>query len=64
MCLNKRIIQANSEFLNMARVLLKEPQLDCPIVGIESFIILQTFTKEQLSLRGENKEVKYMQLAS
>lgn len=64
MCLNKRIIQANHEFLNMARVILREPQPDCPITGIDRIIILQTFTSEELMQQGEQKEVRFMQLAS
>jgi len=51
MCENKRIIQANNEFLNMAKIILKEPQTSCPIVGLKGLIKLQTFDQE-LSLHG------------
>jgi len=35
MCENKRIIQGNDEFLTMARILLKEEQPECPVIGIQ-----------------------------
>lgn len=34
MCDNKKIIQSNPEFLTMARMLIKEKQPDCPLVGV------------------------------
>jgi len=40
MCKNKKIIQANHEFLNMTRVILKEPQPSCPMTGIAGVIKL------------------------
>ena len=43
MCKNKKIIQANHEFLNMARVILKEEQPDSPIQGVLGLIKLQTY---------------------
>ena len=46
MCKNKRIIQANHEFLDMSRVILKEPQPNTPIIGIQNIIKLQIFDKE------------------
>lgn len=40
MCDNKKIIQANPEFLTMARMLINENQPDCPIIGVQSLIKL------------------------
>lgn len=50
MCDNKKIIQANADFLTMARILLKERQPDCPIDGIQQLIKLQNFDKEVYSV--------------
>lgn len=40
MCKNKKIIQANHEFMNMSRVILKEPQPLVPITGMQNIIKL------------------------
>ena len=50
MCDNKKIIQANPEFLTMARMLINEKQPDCPIIGVRSLMKLQVFDKEVYQL--------------
>ena len=64
MCENKKIVQANHEFLNMSRVLLKEEQPECPVFGIQNLIKLQSFDKEIQALGDSTKAVDLMQLAS
>jgi hypothetical protein len=63
MCENKRIIQGNDEFLTMARILVKETQPTCPIIGVQGLIKLQSFEKELQAL-GDNKQIKLIQMVS
>ena len=75
MCDNKKIIQANADFLTMARILLKENQPTCPIVGVSQLIKLQTFDKEiyasedlldmgSIGQKESDKIVQLMQMVS
>jgi len=67
MCENKKVIQNNSEFLIMTRVLLQEQMKDAPIVNVQGFIKLQSFGETIIQIcRNQNQEISInlMQLVS
>lgn len=64
MCENKKVMQANHEFLNMARILLSEEQDECPMIGVHKLIKLQSFDKEIQAAGDGNRKVDLMQLTS
>lgn len=51
---NKKLVQSNSEFLTLSRVLQKEKQILCPVEGILGLIKLHTFDEELFGGHSEN----------
>jgi len=59
---NKRIIQANSEFQQMMKLLQQEGIPNCPVTGVEKLQKMASF--EDLNISGSLGKVRFIQVAS